>query len=63
MKKRKVLTKTSLIIIGFISVICMIMLGAECDDMLLFFSSKIISLLILIINCKLIEKYLPSKYQ
>lgn len=62
MKKRKVFTRTSLIIITFISVIDMLMLGADCKNMLLFISSKIIALLILIINYKLIKKYLPKKY-
>ena len=62
MKKRKVLTKTSLVIIGFISIICMLILGADCDNTLLFISSKIIALLILSINYLLIKKYLPKKY-
>lgn len=62
MKKRKVFTKTSLVIIGVISFIAILILSAECENMLLFFSSKIIALLILIINYKLIKKYLPSKY-
>lgn len=62
MKKRKVLTKTSLFIIGFISVICMVVLGADCDNTLLFISSKIIALLILLVNYLLIKKYLPKKY-
>lgn len=63
MKKRKVLTKTSLIIIGFVSVICMVILGAECENMLLFISSKITALLILLVNYLLMKKYLPNKYQ
>lgn len=62
MKKRKVFTKTSLIIITVISIIAMLMLGSECESMLLFISSKIIALLILMINYKLIKKYLPKKY-
>ena len=62
MKKRKVLTKTSLLVIGFISVICMVVLGADCDNTLLFISSKIIALLILLANYLLIKKYLPNKY-
>lgn len=62
MKKRKVFTKTSLTIITIISIICMIILGAECESMLLFISSKIIAMLVLLINYKLIKKYLPSKY-
>ena len=62
MKKRKVFTKTSLVIISFISIICMIVLGAECDNILLFISSKIIALLILLVNYLLIKKYLPNKY-
>lgn len=62
MKKRKVFTKTSLVVIGFISVICMLILGAECKSMLLFISSKIIALLILLTNYLLVKKYLPSKY-
>ena len=62
MKKRKVFTKTSLVIIGFISIICMLILGAECESMLLFISSKIIALLILLVNYLLIKKYLPNKY-
>ena len=62
MKKRKVFTNTSLVIIGFISIICMLILGAECESMLLFISSKIIALLILLVNYLLIKKYLPNKY-
>ena len=62
MKKRKVFTKTSVCIIGFISIICMLILGAECESMLLFISSKIIALLILLVNYLLIKKYLPKKY-
>ena len=62
MKKRKVFTKTSLFVIGFISIICMLILGAECESMLLFVSSKIIALLILLANYLLVKKYLPNKY-
>ena len=62
MKKRTVLTKTSLFVIGFISIICMLILGAECESMLLFISSKIIALLILSVNYLLIKKYIPKKY-
>lgn len=62
MKKRKVFTNTSLVIIGFISIICMLILGAECESMLLFISSKIIALLILLANYLLVKKYLPNKY-
>ena len=62
MKKRKVFTKTSLFVIGFISVICMVVLGADCDNTLLFIGSKIIALLILLANYLLIKKYLPNKY-
>lgn len=62
MKKRTVFTKTSLIIIGFISITCMLILGADCDNTLLFIGSKIIALLILLVNYLLIKKYLPSKY-
>ena len=62
MKKRKVFTKTSLCIIGFISIICMVVLGADCESMLLFVSSKLMALLILLVNYLLIKKYLPNKY-
>lgn len=62
MKKRKVFTNTSLVIISFICVICMVVLGADCDNTLLFISSKIIALLILLVNYLLIKKYLPNKY-
>ena len=63
MKKRKVFTNTSLVVIGFVSVICMVVLGADCDNTLLFISSKIIALLILLVNYLLTKKYLPNKYQ
>ena len=62
MKKRKVFTKTSLVIISFIFIMCMVVLGADCDNTLLFIGSKIIALLILLANYLLIKKYLPSKY-
>lgn len=62
MEKRKVFTKTSLVIISFICVICMVVLGADCDNTLLFISSKIIALLILLANYLLVKKYLPNKY-
>ena len=63
MKKRKVFKKTSLVIISFIFVICMVILGADCDNTLLFIGSKIIALLILFANYLLIKKYLSNKYQ
>ena len=62
MKKRKVFTKTSLVITSFISIICLLILGADCESISLFISSKIIALLILLVNYLLIKKYLPSKY-
>ena len=62
MKKRKVFAKTSLFIIGFISVVCMVVLGADCDNTLLFIGSKITALQILLVNYLLIKKYLPKKY-
>ena len=63
MKKKTVFKNTSLVIIGLISVICMVVLGADCDNTLLFIGSKIIALLILLANYLLIKKYLPNKYQ
>lgn len=63
MNKRKVFTKTTLNIIGFISVMCILILGSECKSISLFISSKIIALLILLVNYLLIKKYLPNKYQ
>ena len=62
MKKRTVFKNTSLVIIGLISVICMVVVGADCDNTLLFIGSKIIALLILLANYLLIKKYLPNKY-
>lgn len=62
MKKRKVFTKTSIIIISMINLGLIMLLCAECDGMMLFITSKAIILYLIYINNKLLNKYMPKRY-
>lgn len=55
--KKRYLKKWVEVVIIFIQVILFIILGSDCDDLKIFSVSKIIVLIIFVINSKILFKY------
>lgn len=55
--RKKYFKKWVEVVIIFIQVILFMILGAECDDLKIFIVSKIIALIIFVINSKILFKY------